>query len=124
MAVAVFDHHDGRVHEHADGQRQSAQRHDVRADVQVVHGNEGREHGDGQRQDGHQRRAEVKEKDDDDEADDDGLLIRSRLSVSMDCVDQPGAVVAGDDLDAGRQRGPISASLAFTPSMTLSAFMP
>ena len=29
MAIAVLHHDDGRIDEHADGQRQSAQRHDV-----------------------------------------------------------------------------------------------
>ena len=39
-------------------------------------------------------------------------------------IDQPRAVVTGDDLNAGRKRGRDLRSLAFTPSITLSAFMP
>ena len=44
MAISVFHHHNGRVDQHADGQRQPAERHDVRSDVQVVHGDEGHQH--------------------------------------------------------------------------------
>ena len=73
MAIAVLHHHNGRVDEHADGQRQTAQRHDVGADVEVVHGNEGRQHRNRQSKDGHQCGTEVKEKRDADEADDDGF---------------------------------------------------
>ncbi len=47
MPIAILDHHNGRIDEHADGQRQPAQRHDVGADVQVIHGDECGQHGDG-----------------------------------------------------------------------------
>ena len=71
--------------------------------MQVVHGDECRQHGDGQCEDRHQRRAEVKEKGDADEADDDGLEDQVALERVDGLVDQPGAVIAGDDLNAGRQ---------------------
>ena len=59
LPVSVFDHDDGRVHENANRQRQPAQRHDVRADMQVIHRDERCEHRDGQSQDRNQRRTEV-----------------------------------------------------------------
>ena len=124
MAVPVLDHDDGGVHEHSDGEREAAQGHDVRGDVEVIHRDKGREHGDGQRQDGNEGRAEVKQEDDNDQADDDRLLQQVALQRVDGGMDQAGAVVTGDDLDAGRKRRLISVSLAFTPSMTVSAFMP
>ena len=57
MAVSVFHHDNGGIHEHADRKRQAAERHDVGADMQVVHRDEGRQHGDGQRQDRNQARS-------------------------------------------------------------------
>ena len=74
MPVSVFDHDDSRVHQHADGERQAAQRHDVRADVEVVHGNERRNYSYRQGKDRNQCRAEVKQENDDDNADDDRLF--------------------------------------------------
>ena len=82
----------------------SAERHDVRADMQVVHGDERRHHGDGQRENGNQRGTEVKEEHDADKADDDGFGDQVALQGMDRFVDEPGAVVASDDLNAGRQR--------------------
>ena len=70
LAVAVLDHHDGRIDEHANGEREAAERHDVRADLQVVHRDEGCNHGNRQSEYGNQRRAEMKKEDDDDDAND------------------------------------------------------
>ena len=104
MAVPVLDHDDGGVHEHSDGKGKSAQRHDVGGDVQVIHRDEGREHGDGQRQDGHESGAEVKQEHDNDQADDDRLLQQVALERVDGGMDEAGAVVSGDDFDAGRKR--------------------
>ena len=79
MAVAVFHHDNGGVHQHSDGQRQPAQRHDVGAHVQVIHRDERRNDGDGQRQNRDERRAEVEEENDDDQADDDRLFQQIAL---------------------------------------------
>ena len=54
---------------------------------------------------GIKRRAEVKQENDDDEADDDRLFEQVALQRFDGCMNQPGAVVSGDDLDAGRKRG-------------------
>ena len=37
VLVGVLDHHDGRVHHHADGQREPAEAHDVGVDAQELH---------------------------------------------------------------------------------------
>ncbi len=63
----------------AEGQRQSAERHDVRTDVQVVHRDEGRQHRDRQRENRNQRRAKMKQEEDDDNADDDRLFEQVAL---------------------------------------------
>jgi hypothetical protein len=104
MAVSVL-HHDNRgVDEHADGQRQSAERHDVGADVQIVHGDERGQHRNRERQDGDERGTEVEEEGNADEADDDGLGNEVPLQRVDRLIDQPGAVVASHDLNAGRER--------------------
>jgi len=74
VSVAVLDHDDGRVHKNADGERESAERHDVRADVEVVHRDEGCEYCDRQGKNRNQRRAKMEEEDNDDHADDDCFL--------------------------------------------------
>ena len=74
VAVAVFDHDDGSIHQHTNRKGEAAQRHDVGTDVEVVHGNERGRNGDGQGKDRNQCRAEVKQENDDDNADDDRLF--------------------------------------------------
>ena len=61
MPVAVLDHHNGRIDEHTNRQRNAAQRHDVRGDSQPVHRNERHQHRDGQGEDCDERRTEVKQ---------------------------------------------------------------
>src|SRR5437879_2664842 len=103
LPIAVLHHDDSRIHKDADGERQSAERHNVRADVEVVHRDEGRQHGNGQGKDGNQRRAKVEQEEDDDDADDDGLFEQVALQGLNGGRNQAGAVVAGDDFDTGRQ---------------------
>src|SRR6266581_1940875 len=45
MPIAVLHHDDGRIDQNANGQRQPAQRHDVRADLQIVHREKRSDHG-------------------------------------------------------------------------------
>ena len=104
MPVAIFHHHDRRVHQNPDGQRQSAERHNVRTDFQVVHWNERCDDGDRQGQDRNEGGAEVKEEDDDHEADDDRFLDQVAIEGADRVLDQPGSIVTGDDFHAGRQR--------------------
>ena len=71
MPVRVLHHHDRGIDQHADGQRDAAERHDVGGDVQVIHRDERRRDRHRQRQNRHQRRSEVEQEDDDDDRDDD-----------------------------------------------------
>ena len=59
----------------------------------------------GQREDRDQGAAEVPEEDDADERDDDRLLDQLLLEVVDRALDQVGAVVGGDELDALGERG-------------------
>ena len=44
-AEGVLGHHDGRIHQHPDGDGNPRQGHDIGADPQVAHAQKGREHG-------------------------------------------------------------------------------
>jgi hypothetical protein len=83
LPVSVFDHNNRGVHENANGKSQAAERHDVRGDVEVVHRDEGCDYCDRQSQDRNQRRTEVKQEDDDHDADNDGLFEQ----VALQCFD-------------------------------------
>ena len=54
----VLQHHDGVVHQHADAERQAAQRHPVEADVDLVEKDERRHHGKWNGKGDNDRRAE------------------------------------------------------------------
>src|SRR5689334_15410624 len=115
MAVAVFHHHDARIHKHANRQRQSAQRHDVGADLQIVHGNERRDDGDGQRDNGNQRGAEMEKENDDDEADDDGFLDQIALQSLYRAMNERRAVISGNDFYSRWKRPLNFRNLGFDP---------
>ena len=105
VSVAVLDHDDGGIDEDADGERESAERHDVRRDAEEVDGDEGDEHRDGQRDDHDERGAEVKEEDKDDQADDDRFFNQGALQGVDGVVDETGAIVRRFDFDARWKRG-------------------
>src|SRR5260370_725820 len=105
LSIAVLDHHDGGVDENPDGERKSAEGHDVRTDMKVVHRDESGEYCDRQRQNRNQRRAKMKKENNDDDADDDRLFQKVSLESFDGRVNQSGAVVPGNDFDTGRQRG-------------------
>src|SRR5215472_10992110 len=71
VLVSVFHHDDGGVDEHANRQGESAERHDVRADIEVIHRNERSQHSDGKSDDWHKGRAEMEKEGDAHKADDD-----------------------------------------------------
>ncbi len=104
LPVTVFDHDDGCVNQNANRQGQTAEGHDVGSDVEVVHRDEGGDYRDGQREDGDQRRTEMEQKDDDDNADDDRFLEQITLQRIDRRMNQPGAVVSGGHFDTGWQR--------------------
>ena len=102
-AEGVLGDDDRRVHEHADGDRDARQRHDVRGDIEVPHEEERGQDGDGKR-DGHDEdRAEVEQKDDVDDRHDDGLFNERPLQRMHGALNQARAIVEGDDRDARRE---------------------
>ena len=104
-AERVLGDDDGRVHQHADGDGDAGQRHDVRRDPEVAHEEKGREHGERDRDRDDQHRAEVEQEQDVHEGDDDRLLDQGALERGDGPLDQRRAVVEGDDPDARRQPG-------------------
>ena len=60
--MRILYHDDGRIDHGADGDGDAAQRHNVGVDPLVAHDDEGGEDTQGQRDDGHQRRAQMKQK--------------------------------------------------------------
>src|SRR6516225_2162006 len=83
--------------------------------MQGRHGNEGRDEGYRNAYDRNKRRAEVKQKQDDHQADDDRFLNQVPLECVNRRVDQPRAIVAGNDLYAWRQAFPDFDELCFDP---------
>src|SRR6266481_3260258 len=104
MTVAVLDHDNSGVHKYTDGQRQSTQRHDVRTDVQVIHRNERGDDRNRQRDDGDQRRTEMEEEDNDDQADNDRLFDQIALQSLNRFLNQGRAVIARDHFYSWRER--------------------
>ncbi len=105
MLVRVLDHHDGRVDHRADGNRNSAQAHQVGAHAQQPHGDERHQDAHGQHQDGHQCTAHVHQEDDADQRDDQRLLQQGALEGVDGAIDQLGTVVDGLHVHPGRQAG-------------------
>src|SRR5437867_8889614 len=61
VPINVFNHHHGRVHHHADADRQSAERHEVCGQARVPHQNEGHQHTEGNCRRGDERAAKIAE---------------------------------------------------------------
>ena len=103
MFVHVLDHDNGRVHHGADGDGDAAERHDVGVDALAVHHDKGDQDADRQHHDGDQRRAQVEQERHAHQRDDDEFLDERAGEVADRALDDPGAVVGGDDLHAFRQ---------------------
>ena len=103
VLVRVFDHHHRRIDHGADGDGDAAQRHDVGVDALVMHDDEGDQDAQRQRDDGHEGRAQVKQEHEADQRHDDEFLDQLVVEIVDRALDQAGAVVGRDDLDARRQ---------------------
>ncbi len=75
----VLHHHDRRVHQDADRDRDAGERHDVGRDAEEVHQDEGDQHGQRQRDDDDQGAAEVRQ----DQEDRDRAMMISSFSVRV-----------------------------------------
>ena len=85
--VRVFDHDDGRIDHRADGDRDAAERHNVRGEAELQHRDERKDDRNRQRGDRHQRRAHVPEEHDADQRDHDAFLdelLLQRINSVMD----------------------------------------
>ena len=105
LLVCVLDDDDRRVHERADRDCYAAERHDVRADAEHLHGDEREDDGRWDRDDRDDGARDVPEEDQDHEGDDQHLedeLVLQRLDRPFD---QLRPVVGRDDLDPVRERG-------------------
>ncbi len=103
MLVSILDHHDRRIHHRADRDRDTAERHQVRRDALQMQGNEGDQHAQWQRDHGHQRRAQVPQKQHADQRHHQEFFEQLAPQILHRGVDQSRAVIGGHDLDAGRQ---------------------
>src|SRR3990170_2773226 len=105
LLVRVLDHDDRGVHHGADGDGNAAQAHDVRAEPEIIHAEEGDEDSHGQGEDHDEGAREVEEKNNADRAygkpEFDDLITKCFDGP----VDELGAVIHGDDLHAFGQRG-------------------
>ncbi len=105
VADDVFDDHDRAVHQHADGDGQAAQRHQVGGHAELLHQNESDEHRQRQRQGHDQRGAQVAEEQhqqDDDQHDGFGERLGDRADGALH---QAAAVVEDLGRHALRQGG-------------------
>ncbi|MNF41891.1 hypothetical protein D3C84_229290 [compost metagenome] len=103
LLVRVLDHHHRGVDHGADGDGDTAERHDVGVDALLLHDGEGDQHADRQGHYGHQRGTQVPEEGRADQRDHDELLHQLLAEVAHRAVDQLAAVVGGDDLHPVRQ---------------------
>ena len=103
MPDDVFRHHDAGIHQHADGDGDAGQRHDVRRDAELLHQDERDQDRDRQRQRDDEDAAEVPEENDVRERDEDDFLDERVLERVDRAVDQFAAIVERLDGDARRQ---------------------
>ena len=103
VLVGILDHDDGGIDHRPDGDGDPPQGHDVRRKSHIVHRDEGEEDGDREDQDRHQGTSEVEEEEDADQADNDDLFNQLLLQGGDCPLNEAGAVVHRDDLDAVRQ---------------------
>src|ERR1700677_174984 len=103
VPVPVFDHHDRSVHQHAYRQCQPSQRHDVGADLQIVHRNKRRDDRDRQPKNRKQGGPQVKEKNDDHQTYNDGLFEQVAFQSIDGGLNESRPIVASDDFDTSRQ---------------------
>jgi hypothetical protein len=102
----------------------AGQGHDVRRDPEVAHEEKGREHGERDRYGDDQDRAQVEQKQDVHEGDDDRLLDQGPLERGGGPLDEDRPVVEGDDPDTRRQPGWSAAIFSLTRAMTSTVLTP
>ena len=99
----VFCHHNARVYQHADGDGDSSQRHDVRRDARALHEQKSAQHRKGQGNGNHQDAAEVPQKKHVRERDQDQLFNQCAAQCVYRVIDENAAVIERNDPYAGWQ---------------------
>ncbi len=99
----VFHHHHGAVHQHADGDRQPAEAHEIGGEAELAHEQEGDKRGQRQRCGHHHGSTQIaEEKHQQHQHEHDGLGKRFRYRAHCPLHQRP-AVVEGHQLHTGRQ---------------------
>ena len=98
MAVAVLHHDDPGIHQHADGDGNTSQGHDVGSYPQQFHGDKGKQHRYRQGDDNYQSALEVEEKQQHHQGDDNRFLGQRPLQGIDGPFDQVRPVVGNHDL--------------------------
>ncbi len=94
----VLGHHDARVNQHADGDRNAAQRHDVRRDACSFHEEKGSQHRERQRDGDHKNAAEVPEEENVRQGDEDDFFNERVAKRVNGVIDEDAAIVERNDL--------------------------
>ena len=105
LAVAedVFGHHDRGVHEHADGDGDAGERHDVRLDAELLHQNKRDEDRGGERERDDEDAAEMEEEEDVHQRHEEDGFPEGELERGDGARDQVAAVVERFEGDARRE---------------------
>ena len=103
LANHVFGHHDSRIDEHADGDGDSAQRHDVRRDARAFHEQERAQHRERQRNGDDENAAEVPEEEHVRQRDQNDLFNQRVAQRVHRMIDENAAVIEGNDRYARRK---------------------
>ncbi len=104
MPIAVLHHHNRGIDKNTDSQSDAAKGHDVRRNTEEIDRDKRDKNRDRQSKNGDQRGTEVKQEDDDDEADNDGLFEQIALESGYRIVDEAGTIIARDNLHSGWKR--------------------
>jgi len=96
----VFHNHHGPVHQHADGDGQAPQTHEIGGEAEPVHENEGEQGGEGQNQGDHQGRPEIAEEGQEQEDDQHNGFPQGFRHRAHGPLHQVAPVVEGLDGDA------------------------
>ena len=89
VTIAILDHHDRSVDQHADRESQSAERHDVGADPEVIHRDKRGEQREGKGENRDQRGPEMEQEYDDHKADNDRFFGQIAPRVLIESLIKP-----------------------------------
>ena len=92
-AESILGHHNGSVHQDTNSDGNPGQRHDIGADPGIAHAKKRRQNRQGERYRDNQHRAQMQQKDDVHQGDNDGLLQERMLEGIHRAGDKLGAVI-------------------------------